>query len=268
MRASVFESLVRREGPASLRGFPRFRVCLLVSLTILLSLAGRKAGSQNIPANLRSINIVAKVQPRLMEALRSIGARYGASVFIRIFKKEGELEVWVEGDGGFRLFKIYYICDYSEELGPKEHSGDTKSPEGFYSVTPGSMNPYSLFHLSFDIGYPSAYDLALGRTGDNVMVHGSCYSKGCFAMTDDKIEEIYALLYGAFRHGQARVPVHIFPFRMTRRNMARYRESKWYPFWSNLKEGYDIFEKEKRPPEVSLRDGRYAFSPSREEIEK
>lgn len=195
----------------------------------------------------------------MMEDLRSKGSRYGAPVFIRIFKEEGELELWVEGREGYRRYKIYYICDCSEEPGPKEHAGDARSPEGFYSVTPGAMNPYSRFHLSFDVGYPNAYDLSLGRTGANVMVHGSCYSKGCFAMTNQKMDEIYALVYGAFKGGQSRVPVHIFPFRMTQENLARFQNSKWRPFWSNLKEGYDLFEKERRPPRVFFREGRYVF---------
>ena len=61
-------------------------------------------------------------------------------------------------------------------------------------MTPGQMNPNSHYYLSFDIGYPNAYDRAYGRTGSNIMVHGDCSSRGCYAMTDEQISEIYALL--------------------------------------------------------------------------
>jgi murein L,D-transpeptidase YafK len=236
--------------------WPWIRYCGFLAALLILSLSPARA--ENLPVTLRSINAVAKVQPDLMSGMRAMGAQFGAPVFIRIFKEENLLELWVEVDKTYELFKTYYICGSSKEEGPKESSGDNKSPEGFYRVTPDRMNPNSQFHLSFDIGYPNDYDLAYGRTGSLIMVHGSCFSKGCFAMTDSKMEEIYAILHGAFRWGQDQVDVHIFPFRMTEENMERHKHSRWYPFWINLKEGYDFFERERRPPRVFL-ERRYAF---------
>jgi murein L,D-transpeptidase YafK len=229
------------------------------AVTIMLVLTCTALQAESVPSSVRSASIVAKVQPDLRREMRSMGTHYGAPIFIRIFKEEGELELWVRVSEVFEHYKTYYVCDSSGKQGPKEHSGDGKSPEGFYSVTPDQMNPKSSFHLAFDIGYPNSYDLAHGRTGNKVMVHGGCYSEGCFAMTDKKIEEIYAMVDGAFRNGQTQVQVHIFPFRMTRENMARAQDSKWFLFWWNLKKGYDFFEKEKRLPHVSLRENRYAF---------
>ena len=81
-----------------------------------------------------------------------------------------------EGDGRYALLKNYEICKWSGVLGPKKSEGDRQAPEGFYTVRPAQMNPNSSYYLSFNIGYPNAYDRSLGRTGSNLMVHGACSS--------------------------------------------------------------------------------------------
>jgi len=178
---------------------------------------------------------------------------------MRIFKKSGELEVWVKNSKQFKLFKTYKLCRFSGSLGPKMRTDDRQSPEGFYYVRPGQLNPSSQFHMSFNIGYPNSYDRAHGRTGSALMVHGGCVSIGCYAMTDEKIEEIYTIADAAFRGGQSFFRVHIFPFRMNKQNMEQHKRSKWHRFWKNLKKGYDIFEDEKIPPDVMVKNKRYVF---------
>ncbi len=136
------------------------------------------------------------------ELLIKKGMRISAPIFIRIYKKESELEIWKQKDDGlFYPFKSYPICNWSGKLGPKLKQGDKQAPEGFYRVSRGQMNPNSKFHLSFNLGYPNQYDRSLNRTGANLMVHGDCKSAGCYAMTDALVEEIYALAREAFDGG-------------------------------------------------------------------
>lgn len=163
----------------------------------------------------------------------------------------------------FELFKTYEICAFSGDLGPKQKKGDWQSPEGFYFVRDSQLNPFSKFHLSFNIGYPNNYDRAFGRTGSALMVHGDCVSAGCFAMTDKQVNEIYTLAEAALRNGQSYFKVHIFPFRMTEENMEKFQNSQWVYFWRNLKEGYDLFEKNNIPPETWVEDKRYVFNVKR-----
>ncbi len=122
------------------------------------------------------------------------------------------------------------------------------------------MNPRSNYHLSFNIGYPNAYDRANGRTGSNLMVHGACSSSGCYSMTDAQIEQIYAFGRDAFQGGQTEFQIQAFPFRMTAANMARYRNDPNYDFWKMLKVGYDNFEITKVPPKVDVCEKRYVFN--------
>lgn len=194
---------------------------------------------------------------RLDETLAKKGLSFGSSVYVRIFKEEAELEVWLQNGAQYELLKTYSICALSGSLGPKTREGDAQSPEGFYNVGRGQLNPQSHYHLAFDIGYPNAYDRSLGRTGSLIMVHGNCVSIGCFAMTDDGIDEIYSLTDAALAKGQASVPVHVFPFRMTAENTKRHADSTWAGFWSDLKAGYDAFEASRVPPSVGFQGAHY-----------
>ena len=190
-----------------------------------------------------------------------MGLRFGDPVFLRAFKEENELEVWVRRRGAARyeLFRTYPVAAASGRLGPKLAEGDGQVPEGFYYVTPGALKPDSDFHLAFNIGYPNDYDRGHGRTGSFIMVHGDRVSVGCLAMTDPKIEEIYTLCDAALRNGQRFFRIHLFPFRMTADRMQRASRSTWISFWRNLKEGYDHFETHQVPPDTRVRDGRYVF---------
>lgn len=193
--------------------------------------------------------------------LAAQGFAPGAPIFVRIFKREFELEVWLKRDGKFQLFETYPICMWSGDLGPKNKEGDRQSPEGFYTVDSSALNPASNYHRSFNLGYPNAFDRAHGRTGSLLMVHGNCLSVGCYAMTDPVIDEIWALVTGALKGGQARFQAQVFPFRMTEANLSAHAHSDLAPFWRQLKDGYDRFEQDRIPPKVSVCNGRYAFAP-------
>ncbi|MGJ8698245.1 MAG: L,D-transpeptidase family protein [Verrucomicrobiaceae bacterium] len=196
------------------------------------------------------------------EVLQKKKLKKGDPIFIRAFKEEKELEVWLkrEGDDTYTHFRTYPIAAASGQLGPKLAEGDRQVPEGFYFVPPASMKPDSDFHRAFNIGYPNAYDRAHNRTGTFIMVHGSVYSIGCLAMTDEKIEEIYDLCHAAHQNGQEYFRIHIFPFRMTEERMAKAQNNPWYPFWQNLATGYHWFEKKKAPPNVTVKNKTYRFN--------
>lgn len=199
----------------------------------------------------------------LHAALASGGFRLGAPVFLRVFKREAELEVWLQKNGRWLLFKTFPICRFSGTLGPKHAEGDRQAPEGFYYVSRRQMNPHSRHHLSFNLGFPNAYDKAHGRTGSYLMIHGGCSSIGCYAMTDGVIEQVYRLVEAAHRAGQRDVPVHAFPFRMEADNMRRYGKRALLAEWQNLKEGYDLFARSGKVPAVLLCGQRYGFGAPR-----
>lgn len=201
-----------------------------------------------------------KLSSKVTAAMASRGMRAESPVLVRIFKAESELEVWkVDKSGRYALFKTYPMCRWSGRLGPKTRSGDRQAPEGFYHVSAGMLNPNSQFYVSFNLGYPNRLEQALGHTGEALMVHGACSSSGCFAMTDQAMGEIYAIVAKALSGGQSQFQVQSYPFRMTAANMARHAGDPNMPFWQVLKQGYDAFEARRQPPKVSVCNGRYVF---------
>jgi len=181
-------------------------------------------------------------------------------ILVRIFKEESELEIWKKDNSGrFALLKTYPICRWSGDLGPKIKQGDRQAPEGFYTITPGQMNPNSNYYLAFNLGFPNAFDRAHGRSGAFIMVHGDCSSAGCYSMSDEQMAEIYALGREAFLGGQRSFQVQAYPFRMTPLNLARHRNNPHFAFWRMLKEGNDHFEVTRQEPKVDVCDRRYVF---------
>lgn len=235
-------------------------------LTLGMALVGLAACPKKTSAMAPSLHpraaaAAAHVRPSLDRDLAAADLTFGDPVFIRAFKEERQLELFIRNrqTGTFTLFRTYPIAAASGQLGPKTAEGDGQVPEGFYQVPPSAMKPDSRYHLAFNVGYPNAFDRALGRSGSLIMIHGNQVSIGCLAMTDPKIEEIYTLCAAAHAHGQESFPVHLFPFRMTDARLRQAATSPWQPFWQNLRQGYDRFEQSRIPPAVAVAGGHYQF---------
>jgi murein L,D-transpeptidase YafK len=200
------------------------------------------------------------VPPKLVAAMVEKDMDLQSPILVRLFKQEAELEVWKQNRSGrFELLKTYPICRWSGDLGPKVREGDRQAPEGFYAITPAQMNPQSAYYLSFNTGYPNAYDQSLGHTGSELMVHGDCSSRGCYAMTDEQIAEIYALGRESFFGGQKSFQFQAYPFHMTPANMAKHRNNPNMAFWKMIKEGNDLFEVTRQEPKVDVCEKHYVF---------
>lgn len=236
-----------------------FSLTILLFFFFLLQTVHFAVAASSIPSSNKSQSAYKRIAPKLIHAMQKKGHHLGDPVFIRLFKQERELEVWLRNGLTYDHFKTYSICYNSGKLGPKIKEGDKQSPEGFYTVGANQLNPNSDYHLSFNLGFPNEYDRSHNRTGSLLMIHGRCSSAGCFAMTDFRMDEIYAIVESAIIAGQHQIPIHIFPFKMTKRNMNIHKSSRWISFWENLKEGYDYFEGHLAPPLVTVQDKRYQF---------
>jgi murein L,D-transpeptidase YafK len=191
------------------------------------------------------------------------------AILIRAFKKEATLELWANAaeNQPYALVHEYRICTSSGVLGPKRRFGDEQVPEGFYDLD--WFNPQSNFFLSLHISYPNAADRILGshqNPGGDIFLHGDCASIGCIPITDDGIKEVYWLAVLVHSRGQKRLPIEIFPARLTEdgfKSLAgtHANQPDLLAFWRNLKEGYDLFEKTHQLPRVKTNArGAYDFS--------
>src|SRR6478609_170337 len=205
-----------------------------------------------------------ELPPELLSVLRQSKMPKYSPIVVRVFKEEAELEVWKQDTRGrFEILKIYPICRWSGDLGPKLQEGDRQAPEGFYTITPELMNPNSNFYLAINVGYPNSFDKANNRDGSLLMIHGDCSSSGCYAMTDEQISEIYSLARDSFLGGRPSLQVQAYPFRLTPANLARHRNSPNLAFWKMLKIGNDHFETTHLEPKVDVCNRLYVFDAQR-----
>ena len=229
----------------------------LTPVTCLAETSTEKGTEKKVPK--LPAKATKELPPELLSLLRQKKMPKTSPILVRIFKEEAELEVWKQDTTGrFQLLKTYPICRWSGDLGPKLYEGDRQAPEGFYTVTPALMNPHSSFYLSINTGYPNSFDKANNRDGSLLMIHGDCWSSGCYAMTDEQISEIYSLARDSLI-GRPTFQVQAYPFRLTPANLARHRNSPNLAFWKMLKIGNDHFETTQLEPKVDVCDRRYVF---------
>ena len=227
------------------------------ALAASVMLAGCNSDEISLASNAKANQ---PVPPKLIQAMVEKDMDLNSPILVRLFKQEAELEIWKQDRSGrLALLKTYPICRWSGDLGPKIREGDRQAPEGFYSISPAQMNPQSAYYLAFNTGYPNAFDKALGRTGSQLMVHGDCSSRGCYAMTDEQIAEIYSLGRESFFGGQKSFQLQAYPFKMTPVNMAKHRNNPHMPFWKMIKQGYDHFVVTRQEPKVDFCEKKYVF---------
>jgi murein L,D-transpeptidase YafK len=190
------------------------------------------------------------------------------AILFRAFKQEALLELWASDKAGesLTLVHTYGICATSGVLGPKRKFGDVQVPEGFYELD--WFNPQSNFFLSLHISYPNSADRILGshtNPGGDIFLHGNCVTIGCIPITDEGIKEVYWLAVQAHASGQRHIPIEIFPAQLTEGGFKALAQShpsqpELLAFWSNLREGFDLFEKEHRALKITVAsNGRYKF---------
>lgn len=192
------------------------------------------------------------------------------SLYIRSFKYDRQLEVWVKNDSreSFRLFKTYKVCMQSGTTGPKRMEGDYQIPEGFYYIN--EFNPNSKYHLSLGLNYPNASDRILSdsiRPGGAIYIHGNCVSTGCIAISDAPIEELFLIASRVRANGQDFIPVHVFPVRYDVKKSLQYlaettiRNQALQKFAIRLKEAFDYFEERKQLPVILVsKSGEYVIN--------
>lgn len=225
---------------------------------------------QSQKASFRVANAFTNKEEMLRKEFASKGLEWPAKyVFIRSFKFDAQLEVWVKNNlkDKYKLFKTYRVCMQSGTMGPKRLQGDYQVPEGFYYIN--EFNPRSNYHLSLGLNYPNASDRILSdsmRPGSGIYIHGSCVSVGCVSVNDNDIEEIYILSSYAKAAGQEFIPVHIFPIRYSSKRSLDYLNNtiKNNPslqnFSMHLKKAYDEFEQTQQVPLILIdRKGDYVI---------
>ncbi|MBN2571511.1 MAG: hypothetical protein JXA68_05235 [Ignavibacteriales bacterium] len=243
--------------------------CIVFILFLIVSIS--KSRSQSFLEEQRSYSKVKlafdEKENDLLLEISQLGINNNSfEIFLRAFKKEKILEVWIKNktDEFYTLFKKYDFCSFSGDLGPKRKEGDLQIPEGIYFIN--HFNPLSSFFLSLGINYPNESDKILSdqeRPGGEIYIHGGCATIGCIPITDDRIKELYILAVLAKSFGQNKICVHIFPTKLERQNYLILKIQNLFKkslceFWDNLKPIYLYFEENKKIPQTKVQsNGKY-----------
>jgi L,D-peptidoglycan transpeptidase YkuD (ErfK/YbiS/YcfS/YnhG family) len=145
---------------------------------------------------------IADLERKVMEC----AVKTRAVTRILIEKRDRRLTLFSRGEA----LKSYRIALGGDPIGPKEREGDNKTPEGSYVID--SKNGNSQYHLSLHLSYPNERDRKRAKElgvspGGSIMIHGikngfswvgdsqadADWTRGCIAVTDEEIEEIYKL---------------------------------------------------------------------------
>lgn len=184
------------------------------------------------------------------------------------FKDSDELEIYCKPKKNIQYRKVLSRAIYKKSgiPGPKREQGDKQVPEGFYYID--RFNPKSKFHLSLGLNYPNQSDKIKSNFSDpggDIFIHGGCQTTGCIPITDAIMEEIYLFAVHARNNGQEQIPVYIFPFKMTEKNLEKFSgknkdDTALIAFWKNLKIGYEHFQKDKIALDITISGiGDYIF---------
>jgi murein L,D-transpeptidase YafK len=243
-------------------------VLILCSITVISY--SQTAYNDYRKASLKTADIFNKKEDTIKKEFVKKGLQWPAKyVYIRSFKYDALLEVWVKNDfkEQYKLYKSYKVCMQSGTMGPKRLQGDYQVPEGFYHIN--EFNPNSMYHLSLGLNYPNASDRILSdslRPGGEIYIHGSCVSVGCIPVTDAQIEELYIITSYAKANGQDFIPVHVFPVKYNVKKSMEYlsttakKNYAIHQFALQLRVAFDMFEENKQIPVVMInKKGQYLF---------
>jgi murein L,D-transpeptidase YafK len=214
-----------------------------------------------IPTTATGAAAIGRVRGRLQFAYDDLELTYGAPIYLRLIKGQRRLEVWVQGRGlTYTRLRAYRICGASPDAGPRRTGQLARQPEGFYAISGNGLRPEAANYLGVDIGWPNAFDISQGWRGQRSLLQAGCAGEPHFGLTDPDMEEIYALVYSALTNGQARIPLHIFPFEMSALRMLTVGNGPNATFWNQLAPAWRIFENTKKPPRVHVSGRRYIVS--------
>jgi murein L,D-transpeptidase YafK len=203
-----------------------------------------------------------KMESILQTEFEAKGMQWPAKyMYIRSFKLDSKLEVWVKNDASkpYRKFKTYNVCALAGSLGPKRLEGDYQVPEGFYYIN--EFKPNSNYHLALGVNYPNASDRILSdpkKPGGEIFVHGSCVTVGCIPLTDPIIEELYVIAASTRAAGQDFIPIHVFPIMFKNEKskdlLDKYLENRpdYKPLANMLEKVYYYFQEKKQLPTIVI----------------
>lgn len=187
------------------------RTFISILTTSMVSLPA-VAASNAVSKTYRYCDDITRVDTLLDRSRESVERiqREGLKIERIVVSKDRRQLYLISGETLLRSFPVAFGFD---PIGHKQFEGDGRTPEGLYSID--YKNPNSLFTKSLHVDYPNKSDIAYAKSkgrspGGDIMIHGlprdpqkyarismihpMDWTRGCVAVTNEQIEQIYALV--------------------------------------------------------------------------
>jgi len=152
-----------------------------------------------------SILLFAPTHPLVADATEDPNGSPVRADRVLVLKSLRTMQLLKDGE----VLREYKISLGANPKGPKTRRGDNKTPEGEYIIEGRIAN--SAFHRALRISYPNIWDLFRAyergvKPGGNITIHGlpngvtnkyrmkPDWTKGCIAVSNEEIEEIWELV--------------------------------------------------------------------------
>jgi murein L,D-transpeptidase YafK len=217
-------------------------------------------------------------------------------ILFRVFKHERQFEIWGRTGNAdpLKLIKTIGVCAIEETPGPKMKGWDFNTAEGFYTYNIYYTSPswYMWIKLSNEeikntgrldygscfkmfINYPNELDKynskrihGIHNNMGTICIHGNCVTACCVSFENELWTVVFA--FGLLHNTEYGLPqVYLFPCRFEKtdvkdlfKTLTNYNlkdSSILYPFWDNIKVGYNLFEKEHKPLNFKATQKGYVF---------
>lgn len=127
--------------------------------------------------------------------------------------KANKLLLVLKDEGDYYTVIRQFDISLGRIVGTKEREGDMRTPVGFYRITEvkdGRLLPRIYGPRVFVTNYPNSFDVARGRTGGGIWLHGSGQGRrtadthGCVVLDDENVKTLEQWV-------RVNTPVAIFP---------------------------------------------------------
>lgn len=157
-----------------------------------------------------SANMPVISNARFPDAMPAIPAPQ--SFAVAVDKANRVLMVLEEKEDHYQVVRTFDIS-LGKIIGDKQKAGDQRTPSGYYHIVEikdASQLPSYYGPRAFVTDYPNSFDIAHGRTGGGIWLHGSGLgrrtrdSRGCVVLDDDNVKTLDNWV-------RVNTPVAIFP---------------------------------------------------------
>ena len=184
---------------------------------------------------------------RLEFAFADDGVKFGAPIFMRIFKDKSVLEIWAQSKNGkYKYLRQYKICG----------ANTANIPSGIYFISAQGLNQGQRNSFSVSTSYPNAYNIAQKQNG-HIILAPRCAPAPDIGLTDPDMDEMFAILHKSISKGQNAIQLQVLPFALNSFNMFTAQKKPNYNTLKQLAPIYSKFEETKKVPKITISSAGY-----------